>query len=75
MFRYKLYKFKCYKPNIQHTAVQRALQPVARSLPTGLRQFNMVDTEAAIQEQLDDGTAGEAALYTKHKKKQKNVEL
>ena len=37
--KYNLYTFKCYKPNIQHTAVQRAfLQPVARSLPTGLTQ-------------------------------------
>ena len=35
----------------------------------------MTDTEEAIQEQLDEGTAGEAASYTQHKKNHKNVEL
>ena len=54
---------------IQQTAVQRALQPVARSIPTGLKQFYMADTEEAIQEQLDEGTVAEASTYTKFKNK------
>ena len=33
----------------------------------------MADTEEAIQEQLDEGTVGEAASYTQHNKKQKNL--
>ena len=37
------------KQTIQQTAVQRALQPAARSIPTGLEQFDMADTEEAIQ--------------------------
>jgi hypothetical protein len=41
------------KQNIQQTAVQRALQPVARLIPSGLEQFDMADTEEAIQEQVD----------------------
>ena len=37
------------KQTIQQTAVQRALQPAARSIPTGLEQVDMADTEEAIQ--------------------------
>ena len=64
---------KAIKKIIKQTAVQRALQSVARSVPTGLEQFDMADTEEAIQEQLDEGTVGEAASYTQHNKKQKNL--
>ena len=38
------------KQNLQQTAVQRALQPVARSIPTGWEHFDMADTEATIQQ-------------------------
>ena len=33
------------KQNIQHTAVQRALQPVAHAVPPGLEQFDMAAGE------------------------------
>ena len=39
---------------IQQTAVQRALNPAARSIPTGLEQFDMTDTEDHIQQQVDE---------------------
>ena len=42
------------KQNLQLTAVQRALTPAARSIPTGLEQFDMTDTEDHIQQQVDD---------------------
>jgi hypothetical protein len=42
------------KQNLQQTVVQRALQPVARSIPTGLEQFDMADTEEQIQTKVDD---------------------
>ena len=45
------------KQTIQQTAVQRALQPTARSTPTGVQQFEMADTEEAIQDQLDERAA------------------
>ena len=32
------------KQNLQQNAVQRALQPAARSIPTGLEQFDMADS-------------------------------
>ena len=36
--------------NIQQTAVQRALNPVARSIPTGLEQFDIsADTDENTQ--------------------------
>ena len=43
------------KQNIQQTAYQIELQPVARSNLTVVEQFDMADTEEAIQEQLDEG--------------------
>ena len=45
------------KQTIQQTAVQRALQTTARSTPTGVQQFEMADTEEAIQDQLDERAA------------------
>ena len=53
------------KQTIQQTAVQRALQPAARSIPTGLEQFDMADTEGALQEQVDDRVAS----YQKYKER------
>ena len=43
--------------NIQHTAVQRAIQPVARYIKPGLEQFDIYDTDGAIQQQEDDNTS------------------
>ena len=47
------------KQNIQQTAVQRALQPVARAIPSGLEQFDVAAGEEipAIQEQVDERAA------------------
>jgi N-acetyl-beta-hexosaminidase len=42
------------KQTIQQTAFQRALQPVARTIQTGPEQFDIADTEEAIQEQVDE---------------------
>ena len=42
------------KQTMQQTALQRALQPVARTIKTGLVQFDIADTEENIQEQADD---------------------
>ena len=52
------------KQNIQQTAVQRALQPPARSIPTGLEQFDIADTEETIQEPLDEGESLQFEAYT-----------
>ena len=56
------------KQNLQQTAVQRALQPVARSIPTGLEQFDMADTEDKIQQQVHDNESllDEARLREKN---------
>ena len=56
------------KQNLQQTAVQRALQSVARSIPTGLEQFEMADTEEQIQQQVDDNESllEEARRREKH---------
>ena len=43
--------------NIQHTAVQRAIQPVASYIKPGLEQFDIYDTDGAIQQQEDGNTA------------------
>ena len=45
------------KQNIQQTAVQKATQPVARYIKTGLEQFDIHDTDEAIQQHADDNTA------------------
>jgi hypothetical protein len=42
------------KQNIQQTAYQRAIQPVARSIPSGLEQFDIADTDEKTQQQIDD---------------------
>ena len=56
------------KQNLQQTAVQRGLQSVARSIPTGLEQFEMADTEEQIQQQVDDNESllEEARRREKH---------
>ena len=56
------------KQTIQQTAVQRAVQPVARSIPSGLEQFDMAagEEEPAIQEQVDE----RAARYERYKEQQ-----
>jgi hypothetical protein len=37
------------KQTIQHTAVQEALQPVARTIQSGLEQLGIADTEENIE--------------------------
>ena len=57
------------KQNMQQTALQKATQPVARYIKTGLEQFDIHDTEDAIQQQADDNTADLKDLEDKKKKK------
>ena len=45
------------KQNMQQTALQKATQPVSRYIKTGLEQFDIHDTDDAIQDQMDDNTA------------------
>jgi hypothetical protein len=45
------------KQNIQQPAVQKALQPIARQIKTGLEQFDIFDTDETIQQQADDNEA------------------
>ena len=45
------------KQTIQQTAVQRAMQPVARYIKTGLEQFDMTESDENIQKQADDNAA------------------
>ena len=56
------------KQNIQQTALQRALQPVARAIPSGLKQFYMAagEEETAVGGQVEV----EAASYTRFKEQQ-----
>ena len=58
------------KQNIQQTAVQRALQPAARVIPSGLEQFDMAvgEEEPASQEQVDEG----AASYARYRERTAN---
>jgi hypothetical protein len=42
------------KQNIQQTAYQRAIQPIARPIPSGLEQFDIADTDEKTQQQIDD---------------------
>ena len=55
--------------NIQQTALQRAAQPVAHYIKTGLEQFDIHDTDDAIQQQADDNTADLENLQASKKKK------
>ena len=57
------------KQNMQQTALQKATQPVARYIKTGLEQFDIHDTDEAIQQQADDNTADLKDLEDKKKKK------
>ena len=61
------------KQNIQQTAVQRAMQPVARQIKTGLEQFDIYDTDADIQQQADDKAAELEYLQLIKKKKEKEL--
>ena len=60
------------KQTIQQTAVQRALQPAARPIPSGLEQFDMAagEEEPAIQEQVDE----RAASYERYKQREASYE-
>ena len=61
------------KQTIQQTAVQRAMQPVARYIKTGLEQFDIHDTDDAIQQQADDNTADLEDLQASKKKKDEDI--
>ena len=58
------------KQNMQHTAVQRALQPVARAIQSGLEDFDMTagEEQPAVQEQVDEG----AASYARYRERTAN---
>ena len=45
------------KQTIQQTAVNKAMQPVACYIKTGLEQVDVHDTDDAIQQQAHDNTA------------------
>ena len=45
------------KQNLQQTAFRRATQPLPRDIKTGPEQFDIFDTEDAIQQQADDNEA------------------
>ena len=45
------------KQTIQQTAVQPAMQPLASCIRPGLEQFDIHDTDDAIQQQADDTTS------------------
>ena len=62
------------KQHIQQIAVQRALNPVARSIPTGLEQCDMTDTDENIQQQVYEGREAAAASYTRHKNKLRGLQ-
>ena len=61
------------KQTIQHTAVQKAMQPVARYIKTGLEHvaiyIYIYDTDEDIQQQADDNTADLEDLQVIKKKK------
>ena len=61
------------KQNMQQTALQKATQPVARYIKTGLEQFDIHDTDDAIQQQADDNTADLKDLEDKKKKKDEAI--
>ena len=61
------------KQNVQQTAVQRAMQPVARSIQTGLEQFDIYDTDETIQQQADDNAAELEALQSGKTRKDNNL--
>ena len=51
--RCKHFKLQLMKQNIQQTAVQRAMQPVARQIKRGLQHFYIHDTHKTIQQQAE----------------------
>ena len=66
------------KQNLQQTAVQRAMQPVARPTPTGVKQFDICiyiyDTDESIQQQADDNAAELEDLQLRKKRKEINLQ-
>ena len=52
-----IFNSNAMKQNMQQTALQKATQPVSRYIKTGLEQFDIHDTDDAIQDQMDDNTA------------------
>ena len=60
------------KQNLQQSAVQRAMQPVARQINTGLNPFDISDTDDAIQQQADDNAAALEDLQLRKKRKEKD---
>ena len=61
------------KQNLQQTALQKATQPVARNIKTGLEQFDIFDTDETIQQQADDNTADLEDLQASKKKKDADI--
>jgi hypothetical protein len=61
------------KQNMQQTAVQQALQPIARQIKTGLEQFDIFDTDESIQQQADDNEAHLEELQTAKRNKEDNL--
>ena len=61
------------KQNLQQTALQKATQPVARNIKTGLEQFDIFDTDETIQQQADDNTADLEDLQASKKKKDEDI--
>ena len=61
------------KQNLQQTALQKATQPVARYIKTGLEQFDIHDTDETIQQQADDNTADLEDLHATKKKKDETI--
>jgi hypothetical protein len=62
------------KQNIQQTAVQKALQPIARQIRTGYEQFDILDTEDTIQQQADDNDAHLEESQTAKRKREDNIQ-
>jgi hypothetical protein len=62
------------KQNLQQTAVQKALQPIARTIKTGYEQFDILDTEDTIQQQADDNEAELEESQTVKRKREDNIQ-
>jgi hypothetical protein len=59
---------------MQQTAVQKALQPIARQIKTGYEQFDILDTEDTIQQQADDNDAHLEESQTAKRKRDDNIQ-
>jgi hypothetical protein len=62
------------KQNMQQTAVQKALQPIARQIKTGYEQFDILDTENTIQQQADDNEAELEESQRVKRKREDNIQ-